>query len=68
MYLYDIEADEYYTYTGIKDIPNVIFCILRQNGNTVEVSRQYYDTEYSMPWGFGVQAKVELPTSTKSAM
>lgn len=65
MYLYDIEADEYYTYTGIKDIPNVIFCILRQNGNTVEVSRQYYDTEYSMPWGFGVQAKVELPTSTE---
>ena len=65
MYLYDIEADEYYTYTGIKDIPNVIFCILRQNGNIVEVSRQYYDTEYSMPWGFGVQAKVELPTSTE---
>ncbi len=65
MYLYDIEADEYYTYTGIKDIPNVIFCILRQNGNKVEVSRQYYDTKYSMPYGFGVKATVELPTSTE---
>ncbi len=65
MYLYDIEADEYYTYTGIQDIPNVVFCILRQNGNKVEVSRQYYDTEYSMPYGFGVKATVELPTSTE---
>ena len=65
MYLYDIEADEYYTYMGIQDIPNVVFCILRQNGNKVEVSRQYYDTEYSMPYGFGVKATVELPTSTE---
>ena len=65
MYLYDIEADEYDTYTGIQDIPNVVFCILRQNGHKVEVSRQYYDTEYSMPYGFGVKATVELPTSTE---
>ena len=66
MYLYSIETGEYYTYSGVKDIPNVIFCILRQNGNKVEVSRQYYDTKYSMPYGFGVKATIALPTSAES--
>ena len=36
MYLYDIEADEYYTYMGIQDIPNVVFCILRHNATEKE--------------------------------
>ena len=45
MYLYDIEADEYYTYTGIQDIPNVVFCILRQNATEkAEASKGFAET------------------------
>lgn len=65
MYLYSFETGEYYTYTGVKGIKDVIVCILRQKGNKIEVSRQYYDTKYSLPAGFGTEASVELPTSLK---
>ena len=45
MYLYDIEADEYDTYTGIQDIPNAVSCILRQNATEkAEASKGFAET------------------------
>ena len=44
VYLYSFETDKYYTY-AIKNIKDVVFCRLRQNGNNIEVVRDYYEND-----------------------
>lgn len=58
VYLYSFETDEYYNYM-VKDINNVIFCRLRQNGNNVEVVRDYYKND--MPYLVKVETTIPLP-------
>ena len=62
VYLYSFESDEYYTHT-VKDIKNVIYCRIRQNGNNVEVIRDYYKNE--MPIAVKVEAGIPLPSDIK---
>ena len=63
MYIYSIETGEYYSYTvsGIKD---VIFCRLRQNGDELEVLRDYYKN--GAPYSVKAEATVPLPESAKA--
>lgn len=61
VYLYSFETDEYYTYTisGIKD---VVFCRVRQNGNNIEVVRDYYKND--MLYMVNPMVTLPLPQST----
>ena len=56
VHLYSFETDKYYSYT-VKGIEEVIACRIRQNGDNVEVVRDYYKNE--MP--FMVKAEVSVP-------
>lgn len=62
VYLYSFETDKYYTY-AIKNIKDVVFCRLRQNGNNIEVVRDYYEND--MPVGVIVVKTIPLPTDIK---
>ena len=62
VYLYSFETDKYYTY-AIKNIKDVVFCRLRQNGNNIEVVRDYYEND--MPAGVIVVKTIPLPTDIK---
>ena len=60
MYLYSFETNKYYTY-AIKNIKDVVFCRLRQNGNNIEVVRDYYEND--MPVGAVSYTHLTLPTN-----
>lgn len=62
VYLYSFETNKYYTY-AIKNIKDVVFCRLRQNGNNIEVVRDYYEND--MPVGVIVVKTIPLPTDIK---
>lgn len=62
VYLYSFETDKYYTY-AIKNIKDVVFCRLRQNGNNIEVVRDYYEND--MPVGVIVVKTIPLPADIK---
>ncbi len=60
VYLYSFETEEYYNYT-IKDIKDVVFCRLRQNGNNVEAVRDSYKNDI---WdSVHVQKSIPLPAN-----
>lgn len=63
MYLYSLETGEYYNYTA-KGIKDIIFDRLVQNGNNIEVTRDYYKN--GIPYITKVDASIPLPASSKA--